>query len=343
MARSARWPRALRSWQAAGLVAAVATLAFAGCRTGEQDLWSSAFGSVEECEVERVRAIPYYQGPEFDSFRHRLDLYYPRGKVGYPVVVLVHGGAWMLGDNRSLGLQSAVGEFLAAHGIGAVLPNYRLSPGVKHPAHVRDIARAVAWTHACIADHGGDPEQIFLAGHSAGGHLVSLLGTDETYLAAEGLAIKDIRGVISISGVYELPPDSLEVALGGASPSSFRWRQVTPLRRSPAWPGLRGLPGIPLCLNVFGPAFGNDPRIREEASPIHHVRPGLPPFLILYAENDLPTLPAMAERFCQALRDQGCSARVLQVPGRNHNSILFHAIRADDPVAEAMLAFLHGH
>jgi acetyl esterase/lipase len=323
---------------------AVAALWAAGCRVTDVVLWSAARPpAIDICEVEQARAIPYYKGPEFDPVRHRLDLYYPRGRAGYPVVVLVHGGAWMLGDNRCCGLYPAVAEFLASRGVGVVLPNYRLSPGVKHPAHARDVARAVAWTRACVADYGGSPGRIFLAGHSAGGHLVSLLVTDETYLKDEGLSAADVQGVIALSGVYEIPPDDLDVALGGNSPAAFHLRQLVPVRRpGPGWPGLRNLPGIPLSLNVFGPAFGNEPHVREQASPIRHVRPGLPPFLIFYAEDDLPTLPAMAERFGQALREQGCAARVLKVPGRNHNSILFHATRPDDPVAAAVLAFVRG-
>src|SRR5262249_56357633 len=87
----------------------------------------------------------------------------------------------MGGDNRCCGLYSAVGEFLARQGIGVVLPNYRLSPEVKHPEHVKDIARAFAWTRAHIAQYGGDPDKIFLAGHSAGAHLVALPSTPRPY------------------------------------------------------------------------------------------------------------------------------------------------------------------
>ena len=78
--------------------------------------------------------VAYRTDPQADPFRHCLDLFYPKGKKAYPVLVLVHGGGWMLGDNRCCGLYSSVGQFLASQGIGVVLPNYRLSPGVKHPA-----------------------------------------------------------------------------------------------------------------------------------------------------------------------------------------------------------------
>src|SRR5207249_1271476 len=109
------------------------------------------------------RDVAYRDDAQASAVRHRLDLYLPRGKKDFPVVVLAHGGAWMVGDNRCCGLYNSVAEFLAGRGIGAVLPNYRLSPGVKHPEHVRDVARAVAWTKKNIGKYGGDPGRLYLA------------------------------------------------------------------------------------------------------------------------------------------------------------------------------------
>ncbi len=148
--------------------------------------------------VAEVRDVAYRDDAAADPIRHRLDLFLPRGRKGAPVVVVVHGGGWIMGDNRLCGLQSSVGHFLASQGFVAVLPNYRLSPWVKHPEHVKDVARAVRWTRDHIAKHGGNPDRIYLLGHSAGGHLVSLLATDESYLKAEGLGTPDIQGVIAI-------------------------------------------------------------------------------------------------------------------------------------------------
>jgi len=296
-------------------------------------------------EVEQVRGVSYCSGPEGDAFRHSLDLFLPRGRKDYPVVLLVHGGAWIFGDNRCCGLYSSVGEFLASRGIGAVLPNYRLSPGVKHPEQIKDVARAFAWTRAHIAEYGGRPDQLFLVGHSAGGHLVSLLATDQKYLAAEGLRTEDIKGVISVSGVYRIPPGELHVTLGGTTQEAFRWDELFPVRSQGgrSWAYAAGLPGIPFSSNLFGKVFGDDPRVREDASPLNHVRPGLPPFLLCCASNDLPTLTGPAEEFHQALLNQGCESRLFKVMDRNHSSIMFRAIGGDDVVARAMLEFIGAH
>lgn len=334
MAASLRWP----------LTAPVLGL-LPACHPASIQLWKPAPALAADAgAVERVRNVAYYAGTDADARRHRLDLYLPKGKKDYPVVVLVHGGAWMMGDNRHYGLCSSVGEFLASRGIGAALPNYRLSPGVKHPEHVKDVARAVAWVRTHLPEYGADASRLFLVGHSAGGHLVSLLATDETYLKAEGLRSTDLSGVVSISGVYRIPTGKLALALGGSKPESFRLEEIAPLRGGGGfWSKLPRLPGIGMNLNVFGPVFGNDAMVRAAASPLNHVRAGLPPFLIVTAEKDLPTLTGPAGEFHRALLAQGNESEFLNVEKRNHNSVMFSAIEANDPVAKAMLEFVGRH
>jgi acetyl esterase/lipase len=164
--------------------------------------------------VEAVKDVAYYDGPGAHKTKHRLDLYLPRGQKDFPVLFFVHGGAWMRGDKAMLGLYGVLGSFYARHGVGAVVINYRLSPGVQHPEHVKDVARAFAWTHKNVKKYGGRPDQLFVCGHSAGGHLAALLATDGTYLKAEGLSLKDVRGAMPISGVYALVGNLFQEAFG---------------------------------------------------------------------------------------------------------------------------------
>jgi acetyl esterase/lipase len=324
------------------LIVALALSALPACRVTDVPLWGPTETGPSDA-VERIRDISYYDGPQADPGRHKLDLFLPKGKTDYPVVVLVHGGAWTMGDNRCCGLYSSVGEFLASQGIGAVLPNYRLSPGVKHPEHIKDLARAFAWTRNHIAEHGGRTDEIFLMGHSAGGHLVALLAADEKYLKAEGCRGADIKGVIGLSGVYRIPPGKTDVRLGGHSEDSFRLDEMTPLRgvsaASRPTEGESG-GGLPVTINVFGPVFGEDAQARLDASPLHYVRPGLPPFLFLNAEKDLPLLPKMAEEMHEALLKNGCDSRLLRIERRNHNSLCFLAIEPNDPAAKEILEFI---
>lgn len=150
--------------------------------------------------IERTH-VPYRDGPGTDPDRHRLDVYAPAGKTGFPVLVFAHGGAWVFGTKDWFG---PLGRSLAKAGIGCVTTNYRLSPRVVHPAHAEDMAGAVAWAVKNTGEYGGDPGRVFVGGHSAGGHLAALVALDPKYLAAEGLPRTVVRGVIGISGVYKL-------------------------------------------------------------------------------------------------------------------------------------------
>jgi acetyl esterase/lipase len=246
-----------------------------------------------------------------------LDLYLPEDVPDFPVVVLVHGGAWVSGD-KVLDFIPDVARCLARQGIGVVAPNYRLSPWFKYPANVEDVAAAVAWTHRHIGEHGGCAERIILFGHSAGGHLASLLTTDDHYLARVGLGRQHIRGVVSISGVYELSDVSVRTLL--LNPTTIL--------------------DFTFTANPFTLVFGNDPEELRGASPLAHVREDLPPFLLLYAEHDLPTLGEMAVRFDAALRAKGCDVQLEKVGGRSHATVLWKARKADDPVARAVVEFV---
>lgn len=149
--------------------------------------------------------------------RQNLDVLSPRGSEKAPVVVFVHGGGWIHG-NKSL--YHPVQSRLASEGIVTVSINYRLCPEVTFPEFVEDGAMAVKWTVRNIDRHGGDPNNIFLMGHSAGGHTVAMLGLDESYLEGVGVERKRIRGVIPISAplmlrTSEVP--SLSLIFGEAS------------------------------------------------------------------------------------------------------------------------------
>jgi acetyl esterase/lipase len=252
--------------------------------------------------IETVKDVPYYDGPSAHKIKHRLDLYLPRGKKDFPVLFFVHGGAWQRGDKAMLGIYGVLGSFYAHHGIGAVVINYRLSPGVAHPEHVKDVARAFAWTYKNIAKYGGRPDRIFVSGHSAGGHLISLLVTDDSYLKAEGLTTKAVRGAIALSGVFRVPDRYLNAV------------------------------------------FGTDPAVRKQASPIEHVRAGLPPFLIVYGAEDLPGCDREpSQAFCKALKGKGDRAETVEVPECGHINVLMNAALPDTPVSRAIFGFIEAY
>jgi acetyl esterase/lipase len=278
-------------------------------------------------DVQVIHDIAYrdlYNGEDASQGKNKLDLYIPRGKKEFPVIFFVHGGAWLHGNKNQLGMYSALALSWARHGIGTVSINYRLSPGVKHPEHIKDVARAFAWVHKNIPSYGGRADQIFVCGHSAGGHLVALLASDEKYLQAEGLSLKDIRGAIPISGVYRI--HDVQINAG-----------------PPRGPGSGGRASGPSRNPPFSFVFGSDPKVRRDASPLVHVKPGLPPFLVLYADRDMMTLPEMAREFDTALRAQKCDVQMVEVKQRTHISILLNMAQDSDPAAQAILQFIAKH
>jgi acetyl esterase/lipase len=249
-----------------------------------------------EAKVVKQADVRYRTDPAADPDRHTLDFYAPAGKTDFPVLFFVHGGTWKTG-HRSMYV--ALGQEFAKLGFGVVIPNYRLSPAVKHPAHVEDVAKAFAWAKANVGKHGGDPKRITLFGHSAGGHLVSLLALDPTYLKAEGLSPADVRGVVSVSGVYVIAPE------------------------------------VP----VFQPCFGTDAKVCRQASPLTHVSGKHPPFLLAYGDKDFPGLDIMAVDMAAALKKCGAEHTLLKCADRTHYTIILESIQPADPLHRAIRDF----
>lgn len=139
--------------------------------------------------------------PYASSERHTLDVYVPEGASRRPVVVFWYGGMWIKGAKE---WYRFVGAALANAGYVAVLPDYRLYPEARFPAFIEDGAQAVKWVREHAAEFGGDPDAIFLMGHSAGAHLAASLALDPKYLEAAGGDALGIRGWISLSAPYAL-------------------------------------------------------------------------------------------------------------------------------------------
>ena len=173
-----------------------------------------------DATVEATRNVEYAGGEAAAAAKHQLDIYAPRGAKLAPVFIFIHGGTWRSGDRAQY---PALGNRFAKSGAVVVVPSYRLAPAYQHPAQVEDVAAAVAWTVKNIESHGGDPRRIYLGGHSAGGHLVALLALDPRYLAAHELKPSVLRGVIAMSGVYQVVNQE---HVFGDNPES--WKQASP-------------------------------------------------------------------------------------------------------------------
>ncbi len=280
-----------------GLVIVVACLLFGGHRT-----WAATDGGIVI-----TKDIPYAEIAGFAKSLTSLDVYSPEGAKGCPVVVFIHGGAWRIGDKK---YHRDIGVFFAQEHYVTVNVNYRLSPAVIHPAHVEDVAAAIAWVVRNISRYGGNPSRIFVMGHSAGAHLASLIATDERYLAAHGLGFKTVAGVIPLDG------------------AGF---DITELMA--AHEGAYG--------RMYRTAFGNDPDNWADGSPIEHVQPGksIPPFLVIWAGSMYEARP-QTRRFAAVLKGAGVPVETYHAQDKTHVTLLADIGKPADRSTEKILAFL---
>jgi acetyl esterase/lipase len=156
--------------------------------------------------------LPYGNGP-----RRQLDVYRPIDAGGAaPVIVFFYGGNWEVGARAHYRF---VGQSFARRGFVTVVPDYRLYPAVRYPGFVEDAAAAVVWTNNRIAQFGGDPARVVLAGHSAGAHIALMLALNPAFL---GAARTGLAGAVGLAGPYDFVPegrnrDILAVDAGGPS------------------------------------------------------------------------------------------------------------------------------
>ncbi len=140
----------------------------------------------------------------------KLDIYIPSLKPNEksPVIVFFYGGRWTDGKKEDCAF---VATTLASKGFIVAIPDHRKYPDIRVPTFVEDGAKAVNWVHENIADYGGDPETIFMAGHSSGAHIASLLVSDAHYLNKHGHALKAIKGFAGLAGPYAFEPQDADL------------------------------------------------------------------------------------------------------------------------------------
>lgn len=243
--------------------------------------------------------IDYITDSNYEKDKDLLDIYMPDGADRVPVIVYFHGGALMIGS-KSAG--AIVAKRFLPMGIGVVVPNYRLSPGVQHPAHIQDVAAATAWVFKNIESYGGDPENVYVAGHSAGAYLAALLAIDPSHLAAHNVDASSIRGVIPISPF-------LYVEL------------VAPTRPKVVW--------------------GENPADWLAASVTPHIGPNKGRMLLIYADGDEDWRKNQNDRFAEDMQKAGNNdIRAVQVPKRDHLSLIRKINSADDQIGDLVERFV---
>jgi arylformamidase len=215
------------------------------------------------------------------DYWQKLDLYLPHdpGVAGVPTLLFMHGGYWTHGYKEWLGFMAPAFVSLPALFISV---GYRLSPMAKHPAALEDCLTALTWAYHHVAAYGGDPQRLFIGGHSAGGHLAALLALQPALRTARALPAGIIKACFPVSGVYDvegdIPQDRLQ-------------------------------------------AFLEPTASRTQASPLHYASGNQTPFLLAVGAQDFPALYAQAYAMAAALRQAQAPVELLEIPVADHFQI----------------------
>lgn len=218
-----------------------------------------------------------------------------------PVLIFAHGGSWRSGDPEDYGF---IARAFVPERFVVVLAGYRLGDDSIFPAIAQDTASVAAWTAENIAQYGGNPDAIYLSGHSAGAYNAVMTTLDRQWLAGEGLGENAIKGVIGLSGPYDFFPfDSDSTKL----------------------------------------TFGSTPDAETVTQPITYVRGDAPPMLLMTGEKDTTVRPRNTRILAEKLTEAGASAETRFFAEMDHISILTAIAspwRRDPAVVDAIAGFI---
>ena len=254
--------------------------------------------------------------------RNLLDIYHPQEprEGGFPVLLQVHGGGWMIGEKEQQALPLMY--HMAQRGWLCVAINYRLSPKVAFPAHIIDVKKAIAWIREHIGEYGGNPNFIAITGGSAGGHLSSLAAlTPNRQEWQPGFEQADtaLQAAVPFYGVYDFVDRSdIRPEMSMEKMMADRVMQCTLQENRPLW---------------------------EAASPISHISADAPPMFVIQGSHDSLVWVEEARVFASALQSVASQpVAYAELPGAQHAFEIFHSVRTDHTVnaVSHFLEWTHG-
>lgn len=268
---------------------------------------SSLAQKKDENSYLRITNIRYATHTHSDAALNMLNVYMPKKGSNSPMVIWVHGGSLSYGDKDNM-LHKP--EYFTARGYVFVSLNYRVSPAVKHPAHVQDVADALVWLHENAKHYSGDPDKMFLIGHSNGADLAALVALDNKYLAKSGGSPAMLDGVVLLDGEgYDL---SLLMKTG--------------TNKMKEW---------------YMEAFGKTKKDWDQASAVNFVKPdsNLPPFMVAYADDQEPS-EKQAIALSKKLSDSNIRNTVFHYEKKTTNSLNKELGKETDKPTEDIYRFL---
>ena len=264
--------------------------------------WSVAL----KAEAVVTKDIDYISESDYADGRDLLDVYMPEGAKKAPVIVFLHGGALLYGD-KTYG--KGIAASLVESGVGLVSANYRLSPDHAHPSHVQDAAAATAWVINNIAAYGGDPENVFIAGHSAGAYLAALLAIDSSLIEKHNIDKGALKGTVLIS--------------------PFLYVEET-------------APGRITTNPVYKSIWGDKKEGWLKASVSGFIGADQNNILVIYADGDDLWRKEQNTRFVRDLKSEGNSnVTAIEVGNRTHITIMSEILEQDDQVSKLIVNFIN--
>jgi acetyl esterase/lipase len=246
--------------------------------------------------------------PEGDASQ-TLDVYLPKeiGDKPLPVVIWIHGGGWHAGNKSGCG-----SAFLVGQGYAAASVEYRFSQKALFPAQIQDCQAAIRFLRANAAKYHLDPDHFGVAGDSAGGHLVALVGTSGG------------KHAFAPIGGNEDQSDRVQAVCDFYGPADFN----AVMKQADADKNVRNIfkfntPADPYS-SLIGVALNSDQAKGDAVSPVHYVSKDAPPFLILHGTHDALVPFAQSEELLAALKGAGVDALLQPFPNAGHGGAVFH-------------------
>ncbi|MBB6269907.1 acetyl esterase/lipase [Pedobacter cryoconitis] len=241
-----------------------------------------------------------------DTYR-QLDVFYQKDITqAKDVIVFIHGGSWSSGKKDTYWW---LGRNLARKGVVTVNINYRLTPENKFERMAQDCAQAVKWVKDHVSKFGGNPDRIFLMGHSAGGHLAELINDDPVYFKQAGL-VNPVKGVI-LNDAFGL--DMKEYMTSAEKDNSYY---------------------------DFLRSFSADPAIWEKGSPLHYVANSKNPHLIFYGAKTYPAIQLQSERLNKLLEIAHVPTELHVIPKKKHVGMISQMVFGSNKLYDLILNFL---
>lgn len=219
------------------------------------------------CSTKKIKDVDYLKTPVAKmTGLPKLNVFVPRSKKykSMPVLIFVHGGNWNTGSKNTYGF---LGRNFAKKGVLTIIPDYTLSPNASYDEMTKEIAAVIQWAKQNCAQYNGDPDRIYVTGHSAGGHLAALAVMNPKYgidpKGVSGIILNDAAGLDMKNYLEDYPPTNDSDYLA---------------------------------------TWTNNPDVWQDASPIYFLDKDTPPFLIYVGDKTYQSIKTANEHFLTALK-----------------------------------------